>query len=89
MGKSKKKSRVIKSRKRKIDLPVDRYGNPVHIGDTLYFEADDVFIKVESLTYYGDHYIPSLAWVANENEDEMTDNIDGSVNVMCVMEDGK
>ena len=86
MGKRKKKS--IKSRKRKIALPVDHYGNPVHVGDMLYFKADDVFIKVRSLTYYGDD-VPGFAWVANENEDDMSDLIDGSVNVTCVMEDGK
>ena len=86
MGKRKKKS--IKSRKRKIALPVDRYGNPVYVGDMLYFEADNTFIKVTSLTYYGD-VVPKLAWVANENEDDMTDHIDGSVNVTCVMGGGK
>ena len=83
MGKRKKKS--IKSRKRKVALPVDRYGNTVYVGDTLYFKNDDKFIRVASLTYYGDDVPNFPDWVANENDDEMTDNIGGSVNVTCVM----
>ena len=61
---------MTKKRKRKVTLPTDRDGTPIHIGDWLMF-SDGPF-HVETLTYYGSEIESAIngCWTA-ENEDEV------------------
>ena len=68
----------MSKRKAKVKLPTDRNGEPIHIGDVLVWDYGD-FIKVESLTYYGDEFDAlGFRWVANiESDDKYADNLSG------------
>ena len=78
MGKKHKKSK----RKKKVNLPTDKYGNPVNIGDCLVFDKE--VIKVTSLTFYGDE-----DWIAGTIDDDYaSDNIKGGI-VISLPQKGK
>lgn len=69
----------MSKRKCKVELPTDRNGTPIHIGDVLMWDSGDT-IRIESLTYYGSKFDNlGFRWVANEDlEDERdrSDNLD-------------
>lgn len=52
MGKKKKQPKSFEKRKKKIDLPKDKNGTSINVGDWIMFE-DDV-IHVYSLTVFDD-----------------------------------
>lgn len=73
MGKKKKQKKSLKKRKRKVNLPKDRNGIPINIGDWLMF--DEGPIHVYSLTFCGDG-----DWMAGTEEDDFaSDNLSGGV----------
>ena len=53
---------------RKVALPTDRDGTPIHIGDWLAF--DDGPFRVDAMTYLGDDF-----WYATDMNEELTDNL--------------
>lgn len=68
-------SKKPKKRARKIALPLDRCGTPIHVGDWIWFEEGDEMVHVTSLTYEGDD-----RWYAgDEHEECASDNLSGGV----------
>ena len=67
-------SKKPKKCKRKIALPTDRHGTPIHVGDWLWFEDGGEMVHVESLTYDG------YDWFAgDENDDCVSDNLGAGI----------
>ena len=66
---------MTKKRKRKVTLPIDRDGTPIHIGDWLMF-SDGPF-HVETLTYYGKGLDPAIGgcWTAENENGDICDNL--------------
>ena len=72
---SKKKKKL--KRKKKIDLPRDRNGVPINIGDWLMF--DEGPIRVYSLTLLDDG-----DWIAGTEENDFaSDNLSGGFVITC------
>lgn len=67
-------------RRRKVALPCDRDGVPIHVGDLLMWD-DGTTLKVATLTYYGPDYERMGAWTAEDEHEDFSDNLAGSVNV--------
>lgn len=61
-----------KKAKKKVKLPCDRMGEPIHVDDLLEWRYGKEVerVKVEYLTYYGNGN-----WTANEGDD-FTDNLE-------------
>ena len=66
---------MTKKRKRKVPLPTDRDGTPIHIGDWLMF-SDGPF-HVETLTYYGKGVENAVGcgWTAEDENEVFCDNL--------------
>jgi hypothetical protein len=72
------KPKLIKP-KRKVKLPCDRTGAPIHIGDVLAWDNGER-MQVATLTYYGEEYKVVGCWTAEDEDGEMfADNLDGSL----------
>lgn len=78
---TKKKRRKRPAFKRKVKLPCDRTGMPVHIGDLLQWD-DGTRMQVGSLTYYGGD-----GWTAEDDGGDFTDNIGAAIVVWRGKED--
>lgn len=65
---------------RKVPLPTDRTGAPIHVGDVLEW-ANGERMKVFSLTYYGDQFdVLGYRWTADgEGDGEYSDNLAASL----------
>lgn len=66
--------------KRKVKLPCDRTGAPIHIGDVLTWDGGER-LQVATLTYYGDGYDKiGGCWTAeDETGEQFSDNLEGSL----------
>ena len=72
---------------RKVKLPTDRTGEPIHVGDVLEWK-DGSRLMVESLTYYG-RQLDALGfrWVAEGlDEGEYADNLGASTIIRRTVE---
>ena len=65
-------------RKRKVQLPCDRTGEPIHVGDVLQWD-DGTRLQVSTMTYYGEDFKAIGCWTAEDEQGEFTDNLDGSI----------
>ena len=61
------------SKKRKVKLPTDRTGMPIHIDDVLEWE-DGTRLRVDILNWYGGGF-----WTAEDDNGEFSDNLGASV----------
>ncbi len=68
----------MKKRKRKVQLPCDRTGEPIHVGDVLQWD-DGTRLQVSTMTYYGEDCKSIGCWTAEDEQGEFTDNLDGSI----------
>lgn len=66
-----------KKTKRKIKLPIDKTGEPIHIDDVLRW-ADGTRMKVDMLTYYGELRNGEYCWTAESEDGDFTDNLGAS-----------
>lgn len=57
---------------KKVKLPCDRTGEPIHIGDVLQW-GDGSRMQVAVLNYYGD------GWTAEGDGEEFSDNIENAL----------
>lgn len=66
-------------RKRKVKLPCDRNGTPIHVGDWLMFE--DGPFHIELLTYYGESFKGTVGgcWTAEDEGNNFCDNLANGV----------
>lgn len=66
-------------RKRKVKLPCDRNGTPIHVGDWLMF--DDGPFHVDTLLWcgYGLSLVTSDGWVAIDEHERESDNLRAGV----------
>lgn len=64
-------------RKRKIKLPIDSKGMPIHVGD--YMAFDDGVYRIEDLTYMGEKYgwYASASNIIKGEDDVDIDNLGG------------
>lgn len=65
-------------RKRKVQLPCDRTGEPIHIGDVLQWD-DGTRLQVSTMTYYGEDFKSIGCWTAEDEDGEFSDNIEMSL----------
>ncbi len=63
---------------RKVKLPCDRTGEPIHIGDVLQWD-DGSRMQVAVLNYYGEDYKALGCWEAEDESGEISDNIEKSL----------
>lgn len=64
---------MARKHKRKMKLPCDRTGMPIHIGDVLEWE-DGTRLRVAVLNWYGGDF-----WTAEDDNGEFSDNLGASV----------
>lgn len=72
----------MSKRKRKVKLPCDRNGTPIHVGDWLMF--DDGPFHVDMLGFVGDGY----GWYAENADGVDADNLGGGV-ILAYPKEGK
>lgn len=81
-----KKPKLLKV-KRKVKLPCDRTGAPIHIGDVLQWDGGQR-MRVATLTYYGEDFKSVGCWTAEDEDGEFSDNIEMSL-IVWRNENGK
>lgn len=64
--------------KRKVKLPTDRTGEPIHVGDVLQWD-DGTRMQVATLTYYGKELESIGSWTAEGECEEYSDNLGNSI----------
>ena len=79
MGKKKRREYQLPKASRKVGLPVDRNGRPIHVGDIVAFGDCEPF-KVVSLTWCGGE-----DWlIGNEDDCGYSDNPNGATVIWSV-----
>ena len=68
----------MKKRKRKVQLPCDMTGEPIHIGDVLQWD-DGTRLQVSTMTYYGEDFKSIGCWTIEDDQGEFSDNIGVSI----------
>lgn len=63
-----------KGRRRKVALPTDRNGAPIHVDDVLWWD-DGTMLVVAMMTWYGDDLTGVGCWTVKDEDGGYADNL--------------